>query len=279
MIANARLSEVEFKKFSSFIYEHAGIFLKEEKKELLNARLTKRLRACNIASFSQYFDFVTSEAQQNGEFVHFLDAVSTNFTSFFREIAHFNYLSSTVLPLLVSDAHSSGRQELSFWSAASSSGEEPYTLAMVLDDFLRKVPGKKAHILATDISSRVLQKAVNAVYATEQVGNVPGDFVKRYFQKGLGMSAGKVKIKPVLRDIVKFQRFNLMHDFPWRNEMDVIFCRNVMIYFDKETQQRLVQKFFNCLRPGGYLFIGHSESIASIQHDFKQVEATTYRKL
>jgi chemotaxis protein methyltransferase CheR len=180
---------------------------------------------------------------------------------------------------LISDSRSSGGQELFFWSAASSSGEEPYTLAMVLDDFFGKNGARKVKILATDLSTKVLQKAVNGVYSLEQVGNVPGDFLKRYFQKGVGRSSGKVKIKKTVRDMVKFQHFNLMHEFPWRNEMDVIFCRNVMIYFDRETQQRLVQKFYNCLRPGGYLFIGHSESIASIKHDFKQVEATTYRKL
>ncbi len=279
MLANVGLSDSEFKKFSDLIYEHTGIFLKQEKKELLNARLSKRLRACQITSFQQYLKYISAPEQKDKEFVHFLDAVSTNFTSFFREIAHFNYLSSSVMPKLISESYSAGRKELTFWSAASSSGEEPYTLAMVLDDFLRKNGSKKVRIIATDISTKVLQKAVNGVYSMEQTKNIPGDFLKRYFQKGVGQSVGKVKIKKAVSQMVEFQRFNLMHDFPWREEMDVIFCRNVMIYFDRETQQRLVQKFFHCLRPGGYLFIGHSESIASIKHNFKQVEATTYRKL
>lgn len=279
MLGTVRLSDSEFKKFSDLIYEHAGIFLKQEKKELLNARLTKRLRACQINTFEHYFAYISAPEQKNEEFVHFLDAVSTNFTSFFREVSHFDYLSAAVLPQLSSDSYSSGRQDLVFWSAASSSGEEPYTLAMVLDDYFCKTGGKRSKILATDISTKVLQKAVNGVYSMEQVSKVPADFLKHYFQKGVGHSTGKVKIKKAIRDMVNFQRFNLMHEFPWKEEMDVIFCRNVMIYFDKETQGRLVHKFYNCLRPGGYLFIGHSESIANVKHEFKQVEATTYRKL
>ncbi len=279
MIANVRLTSSEFEEFSALIYENAGIYLKPEKKELLNARLSKRLRACQIGSFSQYLKYVTDPSQKEAEFIHFLDAVSTNFTSFFREISHFNYLVSSALPQLLKEAGGAAAPELNIWSSASSSGEEPYTLAMVVDDFLRKNSAAKAKILATDISTKVLQKAVNGVYQMEQIGKVPADFLKLYFQKGLGRSSGKVRIKSHLRDMVTFKRFNLMHDFPWQGEMNIIFCRNVMIYFDKETQRNLVRKFYNCLRPGGYLFIGHSESIASIKHDFQQVEATTYRKL
>jgi chemotaxis protein methyltransferase CheR len=279
MAVNAGLSDAEFQKFSDIIYKHAGIFLKPEKKELLNARLSKRLRACQIPSFQKYFEFISSPGQKDLEFVHFLNAVSTNFTSFFREVSHFDYLCSSVMPSLIANDSSSGRRELIFWSAASSSGEEPYTLAMVLDDHLAKTAVQKVRILATDISTKVLQTAVSGVYSMEQIDKVPKEFLKRYFQKGVGKSAGKVKIKKSVREMVTFQRFNLMHDFPWRDEMDVIFCRNVMIYFDRETQQRLVQKFYQCLRAGGYLFIGHSESISSLKHDLKQVGATTYRKL
>jgi chemotaxis protein methyltransferase CheR len=279
MVANIRLTPSEFEAFSALIYENAGIYLKSEKKELLNARLSKRLRACQIGSFSQYLEYINDPAQKNGEFIHFLDAVATNFTSFFREISHFNYLVSTAMPQLFKDAGGASSAALKMWSSASSSGEEPYTLAMVVDDFLRKNIGAKATILATDISTKVLHKAVNGVYQMDQISKVPNDFLKLYFQKGRGDSSGKVRIKAHLRNMVNFKRFNLMHDFPWQGEMSVIFCRNVMIYFDKETQQNLVRKFHKCLRPGGYLFIGHSESIASIEHDFKQVEATTYRKL
>lgn len=276
MLIGKQLSDAEFKKFSELIYQHVGIFMKLEKKELLNARLGKRLRACQLDSFQEYFDLISRPDQQNREFIKFLDSVSTNFTSFFREVSHFEYLRS-ILPELLAQK-SSGR-EFVFWSSASSSGEEPYTLAIFLNEFKLQNPGFRYKIMATDISTRVLAMAANGVYPVEQTTKVPHDILKKYFQKGLGASAGKVKVKDDLRRQVTFQRFNLMDEFPWHGEMDVIFCRNVMIYFDRMTQEKLIGKFHNCLDKGGYLFIGHSESIASLKHDFVQVEATTYKKI
>ncbi len=273
-----QLSDADFKKFSELIYAHVGISMKPEKKELLNARIGKRLRICNIGSFSDYYKFIKQPEQKNREFINFLDSVSTNFTSFFREISHFDYLKSTVLPELFRNKSASGK-ELFFWSSASSSGEEPYTIAMILNDFKELNQQFRYKILATDISTKVLGLANRGVYAIEQTSKTPPAYLKKYFQKGKGNSAGRVKVKDEVRRQVTFQRFNLMHDFPWHNEMDVIFCRNVMIYFDRETQQRLVEKFYNSLSRGGYLFIGHSESISSLKHDFLQVEATTYKKM
>ncbi|MBA3015653.1 MAG: protein-glutamate O-methyltransferase CheR [Proteobacteria bacterium] len=272
-----QLTDAEFKKFSDLIYQHVGIFMKLEKKELLNARLGKRLRACQLDSFQEYFDLITQPGEQAREFVEFLDSVSTNFTSFFREVSHFEYMKTRVLPDLV--AKRGGNREFVFWSSASSSGEEPYTMAMFLSEFAVQMPGFRYRIIATDISTKVLAMAANGVYPVEQTTKVPLDIMKKYFQKGLGASAGKVKVKEQIRKQVAFQRFNLMGEFPWREEMDVIFCRNVMIYFDRQTQEKLVGKFYDCLARGGYLFIGHSESISSLKHDFVQVEATTYRKV
>lgn len=272
-----QLTDAEFKKFSDLIYQQVGIFMKIEKKELLNARLGKRLRACQLDSFQEYFDFISRPDQQKLEFVAFLDSVSTNFTSFFREVSHFEYLRANVLPELVAQRSSS--RDFVFWSSASSSGEEPYTLAMFLNEFSGQNAGFRYKIMATDISTRVLTMAANGVYPVEQTTKVPNDILKKYFQKGLGNSAGKVKVKDDIRRQVAFQRFNLMDEFPWHGEMDVIFCRNVMIYFDRQTQEKLIGKFYNCLNRGGYLFIGHSESIASLKHDFVQVEATTYKKI
>jgi len=147
-----------------------------------------------------------------------------------------------------------------------------------LHQFAEANPGFRYKVLATDISTRVLRTAARGVYSSDQIAKVPQEFLKKYFQRGVGKNAGKVRIRKEVRAHVTFKRFNLMHDFPWRDEIDVIFCRNVMIYFDQQTQARLVNKFHRCLRKGGYLFIGHSESIASIKHDFVQVEATTYKK-
>ncbi len=272
-----QLSDAEFKNFSELIYAHVGISMKAEKKELLNARLGKRLRICKIATFKEYYKFINLPAQKNLEFVNFIDSVSTNFTSFFREISHFDFLKSRVLPELLAHRSNNGH-ELTFWSSASSSGEEPYTMAMVLNDFKERNAKLRYKILATDISTKVLALAERGVYAIEQTSKTPAEYLKKYFQKGVGKSAGRVRVKDTLRQQVIFQRFNLMHDFPWRNEIDVIFCRNVMIYFDRETQQRLVEKFYNSLAKGGYLFIGHSESISSLRHKFTQADATTYKK-
>ena len=277
MLIGKQLSDAEFKKFSDLIYQHVGIFMKLEKKELLNARLGKRLRACQVDSFQEYFELISRPDQQNREFIRFLDSVSTNFTSFFREVSHFEYLKANVLPELM--ANKGGGREFVFWSSASSSGEEPYTLAIFLNEFKLQNSGFRYKIMATDISTRVLAMAANGVYPVEQTAKVPHDILKKYFQKGLGASAGKVKVKDDLRRQVTFQRFNLMDELPWHGEMDVIFCRNVMIYFDRLTQEKLIGKFYNCLDKGGYLFIGHSESIASLKHDFVQVEATTYKKI
>jgi chemotaxis protein methyltransferase CheR len=272
-----QITDKEFKKFSELIYEQTGIFMKSEKKELLNARLGKRLRLTGLDTFQAYYDFILSPEQKNKEFVHFLDSISTNFTSFFREISHFEFLTNTVLPELA--AKHSGSREIFIWSSASSSGEEPYTLAMILQEFALTNSNFPFKILATDISTRVLAAAAKGVYALGQTTKAPPEMLRRYFQKGTGQSAGKVRIKDEVKRHVTFQRFNLMDNFPWDEAMDVIFCRNVMIYFDRPTQERLVQKFYKCLSKGGYLFIGHSESISSIKHDFVQAEATTYKKI
>ena len=224
----AQLTDNEFKKFSDLIYKQTGIFLKSEKKELLNARLGKRLRICRIDSFKSYFKFISSPEQRDFEFIHFLDSVSTNFTSFFREISHFEYLKAEVLPKLFAGAR--GR-ELFLWSSASSSGEEPYTLAMVLNDFSQTNPGFRFKVLATDISTKVLNMANKGIYSIEQTSKMPKESLKKYFQKGVGKSAGMVKVKGSLSKQVSFERFNLMQDFPWHSEMDVIFCRILKFCF------------------------------------------------
>ena len=271
-----QLNDTLFQKFSDLVYEKTGIFLKPEKKELLNARLGKRLRATGIASFKEYYEYVIRD-KSGDELVQLIDSVSTNFTSFFRENSHFEILSSTVLPAFVKEGRGK-HKEILLWSSASSSGEEPYTMAMVVDDFVCRHPGTHYRILATDISTRVLAQAKRGVYAEERIAKVPKPFLKKYFQKGVGSSDGYVKVKEDLRRMVHFDRFNLMGEFPWREAIDVIFCRNVMIYFNRETQQELVSKFYEALTPGGYLFIGHSESITGLKHSFIQIDATAYIK-
>ncbi|MBU0681164.1 MAG: protein-glutamate O-methyltransferase CheR [Proteobacteria bacterium] len=274
VISPTPLTDKLFKQFSSLVYDQTGIFLKPEKRELLNARLGKRLRHCTIASFQEYYDYVLNDGSGE-ELIHLIDAVSTNFTSFFREKTHFDYLSSTVLREFA-DQGLSG--EFKVWSAACSSGEEPYTLAIVLNEFGAKKQQFRFSIQATDISTKVLAMAEKGVYAAEKVQGMSKELVRAYFQKGTGGSEGYVKVKKALRQPISFRRFNLMDQYPWNAEFDVIFCRNVMIYFNRETQQQLVDKFYTCLKPGGHLFIGHSESLTSITHRFRQVTTTGYKK-
>lgn len=273
VIATNQLSDGLFNKFSSLVYDHTGIFLKPEKKELLNARLGKRLRKCKIASFEEYFNFVQNDSSGH-ELIQLIDSVSTNFTSFFRENVHFDYLAGTILPAFVKD----GGSECKLWSAACSSGEEPYTLAIVLREFQAAHAGFRFAITATDISTKVLALAKRGVYGMDRMRTVPPDLLRRYFRKGKGQGEGFVKVKPELQQAITFKRFNLMGQFPWQNELDVIFCRNVMIYFNRETQKQLVEKFYRCLKPGGHLLIGHSESLTNINTKFRQVATTTYRK-
>ncbi|MCG2745939.1 MAG: protein-glutamate O-methyltransferase CheR [Desulfobulbaceae bacterium] len=271
-----RLTDKDFENFSVLIFAKTGIHLKPEKKELLNARLGKRLRACRLGSFKDYYERVMHDATGN-ELVHLINCVSTNFTSFFRENSHFDYLAATVLPQFAARGSSAGPCKV--WSAACSSGEEPYTLAMVIAMFMARHPSFKASILATDISTKVLDIAQKGIYSYDKVDKVPSEFLKNSFQKGVGKCSGYVKVKDELRRLVTFQHINLMDSFPWKEEIDVIFCRNVMIYFTRETQVELAEKFYHCLSPGGYLFIGHSESLTSITHRFQQTATTVYQKV
>lgn len=270
-----QLTDVQFQKFSALVFEKTGIYLKPEKKELLNARLGKRLRALGLDSFQGYHEYLMQDASGE-ELVQMINVVSTNFTSFFRENSHFDLLAARLLPQLV--ASNRRKREITLWSAACSSGEEPYTMAMVVADFLERHPDWTFRIMATDISTKVLAQAERGVYASDRVTKVPPALLKRYFQKGVGSAAGYVKVKDALRRHITFSRFNLMHEFPWRGELDVIFCRNVMIYFNRQTQQELVAKFHGALISGGHFFIGHSESITSLAHEFVQVDATAYQK-
>lgn len=270
----AQLSDKVFQQFSALVYEKAGIYLKPEKKELLNARLGKRLRALGMDCFADYYNYVVNDGSGD-ELVQMIDVVSTNFTSFFRESAHFDLLVERALPELTASGR---KKEVVIWSSASSSGEEPYTIALVTEDFFENRPGQSYRILATDISTRVLAHARRGVYTADRVTKVPKPLLKKYFQRGTGSAEGHVRVKEFLRRRISFERFNLMDNFPWNGELDVIFCRNVMIYFNRETQQALVNKFYRALAPGGYLFIGHSESISSLKHQFAQIASTAYQK-
>ncbi|MDX9746627.1 MAG: protein-glutamate O-methyltransferase [Syntrophales bacterium] len=275
MAMYADLQESDFRKISRLVYELCGINLHDGKKELVKARLGKRLREGNFSSFSEYYQFVTTDEGQD-ELVMMIDSLSTNLTYFFREAAHFEKM-ERILPEMAKARQASGGRGLQIWSAGCASGEEPYSLAItvreVLGDRHLSVP-----ILATDISTRVLQTAVRGIFPHERMKNVPDTIIRRYFQYGSGKWRGFFQVKKEIRDMVRFLRFNLMNPFPADFVSDVIFCRNVMIYFDKPTQEILVSRLHQTLNKDGYFFVGHSESLTGLDHSFNYIEPSVYRK-
>jgi chemotaxis protein methyltransferase CheR len=269
----------EFERFSAFIYDKVGIKMPSAKKTMLEARLQKRLKTLAIDSFEAYSDFVFSAEGQRTELIHLIDVVTTNKTDFFREPSHFDYLTQTALPAIIKSRNDCLRQPMRIWSAGCSSGEEPYTMAMVLSEFAAEHQDFRFNILASDISTRILDTAKTAVYPEDRVDTVAPNLKKKYLLRSKDRSRGLVRICPQLRSLIVFRRINFMdEDLGVSDKMDVIFCRNVVIYFDKETQQALMQKFYQQLRPGGYLFLGHSETLNGLDVDFKIVASTVYRK-
>jgi chemotaxis protein methyltransferase CheR len=273
--ASPELSDRDFFGFCQLVHQHAGIHLTTQKKELVRARLTKILRERGLQNFRQYYEQVLADSS-GIELACMLDAISTNLTAFWREPKHFHYLIEEVLPAWPPERRKPVQGKL--WSAGCSTGEEPYTLALIM---IASFPGEefsKFKIYASDLNTQVLAQAQRGIYPISRVEPLPPEWRRRFFQKGVKERQGFVRVKPEVRQLVNFFRFNLMDPLPFREEMDVIFCRNVMIYFEKETQIQLVNKFYDCLRPGGYLFIGHSESLCNHQHRFSYVKPTIYRK-
>lgn len=262
----------EFERFRALIYGESGISLNQEKRTLLVTRLSKRLRDLGRETFSEYYDMVTGDPTGE-EFTRLLDLISTNKTDFFREPKHFEFLRDEILPDLERE------KRIRVWSSACSTGEEPYTIAMTLLESIQNPAQWDFKILASDLSTRVLAKAAAGVYDEDRFRDVPDDLIKRHFLRGRGGSEGSFKVKPHLASMIRFRRLNLMDDqFPIKTPLDLIFCRNVMIYFDRPTQETLVNKFYRYLKPGGYLFIGHSESLQWVTHPFTSLAPTIYQK-
>lgn len=207
--------------------------------------------------------------------MQFVNAITTNLTAFFREVHHFDYLATTLLPALLQDKV---RRRLRLWSAGCSTGEEPYSLAMVVRETLPASVGWDTKILATDIDSNVLATARLGVYSTERASGLSPQHLQRWFRRGTGANAGLMRVVPALQELITFRQLNLMHDWPLRGPFDIIFCRNVAIYFDKATQRRLFDRFADQLDRQGYLFVGHSESLSAITERFELLGKTIYRK-
>ncbi|WP_413710234.1 CheR family methyltransferase [Rhizobium sp. Rhizsp82] len=270
-----RISKRNFDKLSRFIYDYSGIKMPPSKLTMLEGRLRRRLRATNHSTFDDYCDFLFDEGGLDQETVYLIDVVTTNKTDFFREAKHFEYMQMTALPALVS----SGVRKIRTWSSACSTGAEPYTMAMVLSEFVEENAGLSYSVLATDLSTDVLQTARRGIYAQDLVQPVPYDLQRKYVMTAKQAGRREVRIAPKLRSKIGFARMNLMDDkYPVGEPMQIIFCRNVLIYFDKPTQQSVLTRLCDCLADGGYMFIGHSESITGFDLPLKQVSNTVFQK-
>jgi chemotaxis protein methyltransferase CheR len=277
MTHTQRLSKSEFEQLSKLVYVQCGINLTDGKGVMLESRLGKRLRALQISSFREYIQYVTSREGLEKELLHMIDAVATNKTDFFREPHHFEFLKHDLLPAFLTNSRPG--KTFRVWSAACSTGEEAYTLAMVLQDFEMQQPEFKYSILASDISTQALQKAMDAVYNMDLVSGLPLNVKQRYLLKSRDTIKPTVRIVRQLRDKIQFMRMNLMDSaFDIDGGLDVIFCRNVLIYFDRKTQLEVVGKLAGKLRPGGHLFIGHSESLHNFDLPITQVKPTVFVK-
>lgn len=272
------LTDEDFVKLSSFIYEELGIKMPYQKKIMLQSRLHKRLADLKMASFKEYIEFVFSKKGQEDEIIRMIDLITTNKTEFFRESSHFDFLTNTALPEICSGK--SKRKIIKIWSAGCSSGEEPYSIAIVLKEFLKNYPTFDFEIFGTDISLRVLQKAATAIYTEDRLDAIPVSLKRKYFLKSKDHSNKTVRLVPEIRSRVKFQRMNFMDPYySVEKEFDIGFCRNVLIYFDHETQQQVLTKITSKLKYGGFFFLGHSESITNIRVPLKQIEPTIFRKI
>ena len=273
-VQNDRLRHSDFRRLADFIQDYSGIKMPASKITMLEGRLRHRLRGTGVPSLTDYCHMLFEEGGLREEAVSLIDAVTTNKTDFFREPDHFRFLANEALPRLQADRH-----QVKLWSCACSTGAEPYTLAMVLADWQEHHRGLRVAILGTDLSTAVLRVARQAVYSESMVAVVPMEFRRRYLLRSRDQSKELVRIVPRLRAWMAFARLNLMDaEYPADPDFDVIFCRNVLIYFDRQTQEMVLQRLCQHLRPGGYLFLGHSESLAGLDLPLHCVANTVLRR-
>lgn len=271
------LTDKDFKQLSDFIYANYGINLYPNKKVLVKSRLQARLKETGIGTYKEYCHFVLNKDPERKEAVEMINRLSTNKTDFFREPNHFQYLSETLLGDYLQNKES---KKIKVWSAGCSSGEEPYTIAMVLNQQKHKIPLFDYEIFASDISTSVLKKASLAIYPGIVISQIPFEYRSKYLLKSKDRIKNQIRISPILRNKINFFRYNLLNPkIPITGFIDIVFCRNTLIYFDRPTQQLVVKKLLDCINPGGYLFLGHSESLINMNFDLEHVAASIYRKI
>lgn len=278
-VFSSQISSQDFERFSALIYDSCGIKMPPHKKTMLESRLRKRLRILEMNTFEEYSEYVFSPEGMKDELVSLIDVVTTNKTDFFREAAHFDFLTEVALPHLINSYQTGVDRPLRVWSAGCSSGEEAYTLAMVLSEVAEAIPKFTFTILATDISTLVLEKARQGIYSMERVEPVDLALKKKYLLRGKGDQQKMVRVIPKLRSLVTFRRLNFLdRDFDLDHQMDIIFCRNVIIYFDQATQKTLLEKLAGKLSSGRYIFMGHSETLNGLNLPLSQVSPSVYQK-
>lgn len=271
-LAPRGVSSGEFERIRSLAYEKFGLDLRKGKEALVAARLGRQMRQANLLSFDEYCRYVL--ADHTGEaLAGMIDSLTTNYTAFYREPAHFEFFRQVVLPAFRE------RSLVRIWSAACATGEEPYTLAMCIFEELGRESGGRVRILATDISNRALATARQGVYGAARCRGVPEHILRRCFMRGVGRQAGSYRLRPELRQMVEFRRLNLMEPQAHLGRFPLILCRNVMIYFDRRTREALVLRLADSLEPGGYLFVGHAESLTGLDQPLEYVQPAIYRKV
>ncbi len=260
-----------FDKISKLVYQVAGINLPPEKIGLVKSRLMKRLRSLNLSTFESYLEYVNHESSGQ-ELTKMIDIITTNKTDFFRELQHFNFMREKIIPGFQK------KQPVRIWSAGCSIGAEPYTIAIVLAEAITDLQNYDIKILATDISTEVLKTAKAGEYEAGIMEGMPDNLLKKYFFRKTDHNTIKFQVKDSIRSMIKYANLNLMGEWPMKGPFDLIFCRNVMIYFDKHTRQVLVERFYNLLANEGYFFVGHSESLTTSSHTFKYIQPAVYQK-
>ena len=270
-------SDADFQFITKFVYENTGINLTNDKRELVYGRLTKRLRKLGLSNFNQYCELLKNNDEE--EIVNLINAITTNVTNFFRENHHFEFLETTLIPELMKSKKDSFKRKIRAWSAGCSSGNEPYSIAMVLNETLTNIKRWDVKVLATDVDSNILEIAKKGVYPASSIEKISDYRKRRWFKNGSGANEGTVKVSSELTDIVSYKKLNLMDDWPMSGQFDFIFCRNVAIYFDNETREKVIDRFADQLNVNGYLFVGHSETLFGVSTRFQSIGKTIYRKV
>jgi chemotaxis protein methyltransferase CheR len=267
-------TDEDFNYITKMVHDKTGISIQPHKKTMVYSRIAKRIRLLGLKSFKEYTNFLSSPDVGN-ELVDFVNALTTNLTKFFREMHHFEHLKKVSIPDRC--AQSSSDKRLRIWSAGCSAGMEPYSIAMTLRDAMPNVDSWNAKILATDIDTNVLNTGINGEYKIEELENIPKKYQDEYLKTNT--TSGKIMMSQKIKGLISFKQLNLMEPLPMKGPFDIIFCRNVVIYFNKDTQKVLFNKYADILADGGYLYIGHSESLHNVSNRFQLIDKTTYRKI